>query len=326
MPLLSSPALRCLGVLLLVLGSSSARASDAAAPDAFETYLRPPAPPADGFEPLPGATRSRPGGEVRALAHGRVEAVGAEGRSLTLEHFYYENHELLRARSEYAGLEAVALRPGETVRRGQPLGRVAAKERLTVTLHAGKRLSAEEARAFTQARSRLPLPASEPVLLLVSQASHELRLYERGREVSRAQVGFGQAEGRKQVRGDNRTPHGMYFVVQKHRGAFSGPYARYYGGHWIRLNYPNAWDAERGLAQGLITRRVRDRIARAWAERKPTDASTRLGSGIGFHGWAGEWTLEETGGRLSWGCVVMHNPDIAALFDRVPEGTMTVLF
>ena len=103
------------------------------------------------------------------------------------------------------------------------------------------------------------------MLLLVSQASNELRLYEQGREVSRVEVGFGQAEGRKQVRGDNRTPLGMYFVVQKHRGTFSGPYAEYYGGHWIRLNYPNAWDAERGLTEGLITREARDRIARAWA-------------------------------------------------------------
>jgi lipoprotein-anchoring transpeptidase ErfK/SrfK len=92
------------------------------------------------------------------------------------------------------------------------------------------------------------------------------------------------------------------------------------------VNYPNAWDADRGLAEGLITREVRDRIARAWAERKPTDASTRLGSGIGFHGWAGEWTLEETGGRLSWGCIVMHNPDIARLFDRIPERAMVVVF
>ncbi|MBN1207603.1 MAG: L,D-transpeptidase family protein [Myxococcaceae bacterium] len=326
MPLLPSLVSRYLGVLLIALVSSSARASEAPAADAFEAWLRPPAPPADGFEPLPGAARSRAGSEVRALAHGRVEAVGAQGRSLTLEHFYYENHELLRVRSEYAGLEGVALRPGQRVKRGQRLGRVAAEERLTVSLHAGERLSAAEAQGFTQARARLPLPASEPVLLLVSQASHELRLYERGREVARAQVGFGQAEGRKQVRGDNRTPAGMYFVVQKHRGGFSGPYARYYGGHWIRLNYPNAWDAEWGLARGLITREVRDRIARAWAERKPTEASTRLGSGIGFHGWAGAWTLEETGGRLSWGCVVMHNPDIATLFDRVPEGAMTVLF
>jgi hypothetical protein len=315
-------------VLLAGLLSSSSLAQDsgAPAPDVFEAYLRPPAPPADGFDPSPASTRAAAGAEVRALAHGRVEGVGDAGQALTLEHFYYENHELLRVRSEYTGLEGVTLRAGETVTRGQPLGRVNAKRRLAVLLHSGRQLSAAEARSFTQARASLPVPAQEPVLLLVSQAENELRLYEEGREVSRVEVGFGQAAGRKRVRGDNRTPMGMYFVVQKHRGSFSGPYGEYYGGHWIRVNYPNRWDADRGLAEGILTREVRDRIARAWDERKPTDASTRLGSGIGFHGWAGEWTLKETGGRLSWGCIVMHNPDIARLFDRVPERAMVVVF
>jgi hypothetical protein len=318
---------RCLGVLLLAWGVSlAAGASPSPEADAFEAYLHPPALPADGFEPVPVPSRLRAGSQVRALAHGRVEAVGEDGGSLTLEHFYYENHELRRVRSEYAGLEGVTQRPGEPVTRGQPLGRVRARRLFTVTLHAEQRLSAAEARRFTQARASLPLPAREPVLLLLSQARHELRLYAHGQEVRRMEVGFGQAEGRKQVRGDNRTPLGMYFVVQKHKGAFSGPFAAYYGGHWLRLNYPNAFDADRGLSERLITREVRDRIARAWAERKPTDASTRLGSGIGLHGWVDTWTLEKTGGRLSWGCVVMHNPDIAALFDQVPEGTMVVLF
>jgi lipoprotein-anchoring transpeptidase ErfK/SrfK len=153
-----------------------------------------------------------------------------------------------------------------------------------------------------------------------------MRLYEKGREVARVEVGFGQAEGRKRVRGDNRTPMGMYFVVQKHRGTFSGEYAAYFGGHWLRLNYPNAWDADRGLSEGLITREVRERIARAWTARKATEPSTRLGGGIGLHGWVGPWTLEESGGRLSWGCVVMHTPDITALYDKIPEGAMVVLF
>ncbi len=301
-------------------------AADTPAVDAFEAYLHPPAPAADGFEPLPDASRLPAGSPVRTLARGRVAAVDAQRGTLTLEHFYYENHELLRVRSEYTGLEEVKPRQGEAVTRGQPLGRVGSKAPLSVTLHAGKRLSAAEARDFTRARARLPLPAQEPVLLLVSHADYAMRLYEKGREVARVEVGFGQAEGRKQVRGDNRTPMGMYHVVQKHRGTFTGAYSEYYGGHWIRLNYPNAYDADRGLAQGLITHPVRDQIARAWAERKNTNGSTRLGSGIGFHGWAGPWTREETGGRLSWGCIVLHTPDITALYDRIPEGAMVVLF
>lgn len=326
MPLLSSFFPRLLPVLLVLAGPLAASAADTPSADAFEAYLRPPTPAADGFEPLPDTSRLLAGTEVRALAHGRVVTADAKARTLTLEHFYYENHELLRVRSEYSGLDELTLRPGEAVTRGQRLGRVEGSKPLSVSLHANKRFTLAEARGFTQARARLPLPATEPVLLLVSHADFALRLYEQGREVARVEVGFGQSEGRKKMRGDNRTPMGMYHVVQKHRGAFTGAYAEYYGGHWIRLNYPNAFDADRGLAEGLITRPVRDEISRAWAERKNTNASTRLGSGIGFHGWAGPWTREDTGGRLSWGCIVLHTPDITALYDSIPEGAMVVLF
>ena len=321
-----SSLLPCLGVLWTLGLLFAPRAVATPAADVFEAYLHPSTPPADGFEPMPDPARSLEGGPVRALAHGRVVAVDARARSLTLEHLFYENHELLRVRAEYGPLDKPAPRVGAAVQRGQLLGRVAAKGRLVVGLHGRQRLSPDEARTFLQQRARLPLPAREPVLLLVSHAEQAMRLYTRGREVTRVEVGFGQAEGRKLVSGDNRTPMGMYHVVQKHRGTFTGPYAEYYGGHWMRLNYPNPWDADRGLAEGLITREVRDRIARAWAERKPTEGSTPLGGGIGFHGWVGPWTREETGGRLSWGCVVMHTPDITALYEKIPPGTLVVLF
>jgi hypothetical protein len=323
---MSSSILRCLSVLWVVSRSLAASAADMPAADAFEAYLHPPTPATDGFEPVPGSDPLPAGSELRALARGRVVSVDARSRLLTLEHFYYENHQLLRIRSEYSGLAEVKLRPGDEVMRGQRLGRVGDKGPASVTLHAARRFPAGQARGFTQARARLPLPASEPVLLLVSHADFAMRLYEQGREVARVEVGFGQAEGRKKVRGDNRTPMGMYHVVQKHRGTFTGAYSEYFGGHWLRLNYPNAYDADRGLAEGFITREVRDEIARAWAGRKATNGSTRLGSGIGFHGWASPWTLEDTGGRLSWGCIVMHTPDITALYDRIPEGAMVVLF
>ena len=294
-----------------------------AAPDAFEAYLRPPHPAADGFAPLP--TEVRAGAEARALAHGRVAEVGAGGSSVVLEHLYYENHALLRARSEYSGLTGVTLKRGALVTRGQGLGRV--EGRHAVALHTGRRLSPEEAQRFTASRARLPLPAEEPVLLLISHEHFELRLYEKGRERARMEAGFGQAAGAKQERGDNRTPKGMYFIVQKVRGEIPGPYSAYYGGHWMRVNYPNPWDADRGVAQGWLKPEVRARIARAWEARQGTDASTRLGSGIGLHGWAeGDWSLNDSGGRLTWGCVTLHNPDIAVLYDKVPHGTMVVLF
>jgi hypothetical protein len=58
---------------------------------------------------------------------------------------------------------------------------------------------------------------------------------------------------------------------------------------------------------------------------KPREKNTRLGGGIGFHGWIQEW--ENSGPRhLSWGCVVMHIYDIKRLYDQLPEGAMVVIF
>ena len=62
-----------------------------------------------------------------------------------------------------------------------------------------------------------------------------------------------------------------------------------------------------------------------WDARAPTPETTRLGGGIGFHGWAREWPND--GPRhLSWGCVVLHLSDISNFYDRLPEGAMVVIF
>jgi lipoprotein-anchoring transpeptidase ErfK/SrfK len=117
----------------------------------------------------------------------------------------------------------------------------------------------------------------------------------------------------------------MYFVVQKRQGEFPGAYGAYYGGHWMKINYPNKFDAARGVAAGLVTPAQATKIANAWDRRAPTLEATRLGGGIGFHGWAREWSNE--GPRhLSWGCVVLHLSDIESFYERLPEGAMVVIF
>ena len=117
----------------------------------------------------------------------------------------------------------------------------------------------------------------------------------------------------------------MYFVVQKYRGPFDGPYGEFYGGHWVKINYPNKFDAARGVSQGIISEKQRNEISIAWQSRALTKQDTKLGSGIGFHGWNKEW--ENDGPRhLSWGCVVMHLKDIGKLYEQLTEGTMVIIF
>ena len=292
-----------------------------ASPDRFAAWLDVDVPIADGF-----AGTSTADGHARATAHGRVAAVDARG-AVTLDHAYYENHERKEIRSIYAPLATVAVKPGDVVRRGQALGAVRSGASFTVKLHAGRDV---ELRPFLRTHRTLFVPQEEERLVLVDVNGYALRLYERGRAVGTWDVGFGQAKGAKEQRGDNRTPLGMYFVVDRVRGEIPGEFGRFYGGHWVKLNYPNRYDAERGRAAGWLDVERARRIADAWSARKLTDQKTRLGGGIGFHGWAGPWQGRAAGrpddAHLSWGCVVMHNEDIAAVFDRLPVRTMVVLF
>ena len=95
-------------------------------------------------------------------------------------------------------------------------------------------------------------------------------------------------------------------------------------GIWIKLNYPNAFDAAWGRAQWLIDQPREERIAALWRERKLTPQDTPLGSGIGVHSWIKEWP--DGGSRgLSWGCVVLHPRDAQRVFDALPLGAMVVL-
>jgi hypothetical protein len=294
------------------------------------------------------------GQEVRSVANGRVRFARDCGRLwgnvVVVEHLFYENHERRQVYSLYAHLREIRVREGEEVRRRQTIATVGQDpdKLFNAHLHLELRWDADlpptfwpssngrdeawvaehyaEPSAFIKARRRLPVPQAEPALVLVDQESYRMRLYgESLRLVGEYDVSFGQGRGQKRVEGDNRTPKGMYFVINKHRGEFGGEYGRFYGGHWIKINYPNKFDAAWGRAEGHVTARQEAEIAGRWERRAPTVETTRLGGGIGFHGWASDWPND--GPRhLSWGCVVMHPSDIRKVYDLIPEGATVVIF
>ncbi|MHB8874090.1 MAG: L,D-transpeptidase family protein, partial [Myxococcaceae bacterium] len=280
--------------------------------DPFDDYLATPFPAADGFVVPRRAT---------AAANGRVVAVG-EGQ-VELEHVFFENHRRRLVRTRYAPLAEVLVQEGDQVGRGARLGEVARRAALRFQVFEGDQLL--EAAAFVAAHRELLVPPAEPRLLLVDSAAHRLRYYEAGRAVADLEVAFGQETGAKRQRGDLRTPAGMYFVIEKRKGEFPGAYGDFFGGHWIKVNYPNAFDAKAGLAEGRVTAAQAEAIGDAWRKRAATDQRTVLGGGIGLHGWAAAWDGADGGYGLSWGCVVLHNEDIEALFDHVAIGTLVVL-
>ena len=294
--------------------------------------------------------RSQP---VHAVGAGLVRHAGWYGQPwggvVVVEHTFFENHERRTITSAYVHLERVDVMVDEVVTRRQVLGTIGKDPDETFAAHLHFELRQDPGigatfwpsdhgwdlddvagaylppTAFIEGHGHLLVPQREERLLLVHADSYRLRHYEAGVLLGEYQVGFGQALGRKRRRGDNRTPLGVYFVGDKHRGEFGGEWGAFYGGHWIKFSYPNGYDAAWGLEQGLVTAAQARRIGREWAARRLPAQDTALGSGIGFHGWIEEW--DDDGPRhLSWGCVVMHNRDIAALYDTIEAGTMVALF
>jgi hypothetical protein len=281
--------------------------------DRFAAWMAAPFPAADGFEgPDPDAT------DVAAIATGRVVEVNAA--AVVLEHVYYENHRRRVVRSRYAGLADVRVRVGDAVARRQRLGR--GPSQVELVRASG---DTEDAAVFIAAHRRLPVPQAEARVLLIDSGRGRARLYERGAPAGEWSAGLGHVEGCKEVRDDGRSPCGMYFVTNASTGPFSGPGPDYFGGYWLGLNYPNPWDAERGLAAGLITADEQEAILAAWSARQPTPRGTRLGDGIGLHGWVEDWD-GAAGPRGSLGCAFFRRDDIRLLYELLAPGTMVVLW
>lgn len=293
------------------------------------------------------------GQPVFAVANGRIVFAEQSGQPwgnvVVIEHVFYENHQQRRIRSLYAHLQTLRVKAGEAVKRRQQVGTIGQDPEKTFGAHLHLELRWDESltptywpssngkdfkwvrehyaepSGFIAAHRSLLVPQQEATLILVDQERYKMRLYQSGKLKGEYDISLGQGKGQKRVQGDNKTPKGMYFVLNKHRGKFDGAYGAYYGGHWIKVNYPNRYDAQRGRAEGLISAEQERAIAANWSQRKPTLENTRLGGGIGFHGWAQEW--DNSGPRhLSWGCVVMHIYDISKVFDQIPPGTMVVIF
>lgn len=293
------------------------------------------------------------GQDVHSVANGRV--VFAEhcgrlwGNVVMVEHVFYENNERRKIFSLYAHLLEIKVTTGQEVRRRQVIATIGQDPEKLFSPHLHLELRWDETleptfwpssngkdhawireryappTEFINAHRVLPVPQTEHNLVLVDQESYRARFYQRGTLQAQYDVAFGQGRGQKMIEGDNKTPKGMYFVIEKYRGKFDQPYGEYYGGHWIKINYPNRYDADRGRKQQIITDQQLAEIALAWQRRRPTPQNTGLGGGIGFHGWNREW--DDSGPRhLSWGCVVMHVKDIRKFYDQIPEGTMVVIF
>jgi murein L,D-transpeptidase YafK len=111
----------------------------------------------------------------------------------------------------------------------------------------------------------------------------------------------------KSVEGDDATPLGEFYICAKN------PRSKYFLS--LCLSYPNADDAERGLASGLIGAEEYRQILDALDAGKMPPQHTRLGGEIYIHGHGvkEDWTR---------GCIALENSDMRDLYGRIDIGTV----
>lgn len=164
-------------------------------------------------------------------------------------------------------------------------------------------------------------------LLVAYKSQYRMQLYYNGKLIKTYVIGLGQEPvGHKQMQGDNRTPEGDYRIIQKSIGPFgtegSSPWL---GTRWMRINYPNNADASAGLKKKYITQSEYNKIVAANAAGTEPLKTTKLGGGIGIHGWNGGW-LGDDEQDITWGCISMQNSQVEDVFGRVGIGTRIVIY
>jgi lipoprotein-anchoring transpeptidase ErfK/SrfK len=168
-------------------------------------------------------------------------------------------------------------------------------------------------------RGYLPATDLSNVWLRVSKDDRRLYLYRGPRLVEAYNIDVGyntfadkKQRGSQQRRDHWRTPEGTFYVVSKN------PQSQFYKA--LVLNYPTTADAERGLEDGLISRREYEAIAHAQEEFRMPPMDTNLGGWIEIHG-------EGTGAATNWtqGCVAVENRVMNQLWTDVPIGTPVLI-
>ena len=147
--------------------------------------------------------------------------------------------------------------------------------------------------------------------LVIKKSARTLDLFDGESLIKTYKIALGFApEGDKEREGDGKTPEGEFYVFTKNdKSSF------YLS---LGISYPSIADAERGLAEKIISPAERDEIVNAVKNKKMPPQKTKLGGEIYIHGGgtATDWT---------WGCSALADTDIKELFEIIPIGAKVVI-
>jgi murein DD-endopeptidase MepM/ murein hydrolase activator NlpD len=284
-----------------------------------------------------GATDA--GQPVFAVATGMVRDVKEtpRGPAVIIEHRFLENGALRTVWSISAGLADVNLKAGDPVKRRQQIGTIANPGAgATVQLYleirtqwpppeeADSVAGCESPSEFIRAHRKLTVPAKEKSIIIASKKDYRLLFCRDGKVVEDLPMALSQKPlGAKIEDGDNRTPEGEYRIIQKAGGPFDGEFGKFLGTRWMRINYPNTYDARAALDAGRIGKGECEAIIAANAAGKMPPADSKLGGGIGIHGWASDWP--DGPQNLTWGCLSLREADLKKLYSLAVKGTVVII-
>jgi murein L,D-transpeptidase YafK len=147
---------------------------------------------------------------------------------------------------------------------------------------------------------------AEPYAVVVRKACRTLDVYRHGWRIRSFPAVFGLAGGgSKLYEGDLRTPSGLYMIVDKRQH----PRWR----QFLLLDYPNLHDLHRywlAMEGGHLPRRG--------------DRYVGVGGAVGIHG-TDKPALNARKVDWTWGCISLHNADVAELAALVPVGTLVLI-
>jgi murein L,D-transpeptidase YafK len=153
--------------------------------------------------------------------------------------------------------------------------------------------------------------------LVIEKAARKLHLYVGTCLEGSHPVALGRnSAADKSVEGDEATPVGEFYICSKN------PRSKFFLS--MCLSYPNAEDAERGLAAGLITPEEHRNILAAVREKRLPPQYTRLGGEIYIHG---QDPSARPGALKDWtrGCIAVENDVMQSLYERIALGTPVLI-
>lgn len=159
-----------------------------------------------------------------------------------------------------------------------------------------------------------PPPTSAPrgVHLKVYKERRILQLWSGSQMIGEYRIGLGfNPVGHKQQEGDGKTPEGEYYICVRN------PNSSFYLS--LGISYPGISDAQRGLEEGLISRREYNEIVNAINAGRRPPWNTALGGQIMVHGSGSgsDWTA---------GCIAVDNDVMDILWQYCSIGTKIYIY